>query len=84
MRMRPMSIAFLVAFTLGACTSNPPATPPSSRGPFDLLGAPAEVRNRQPLPDCGTELGHPPQGFNPQARTCFWTAYTRGEQAEFI
>ena len=80
----PVSIALSFLFALAACTSSPPATPPPTRGPFDLVGAPAEVRNRPPLPDCGTELGHPPAGFNPEARTCFWTAYVRGAQAEFI
>ena len=76
--------ALLAAALLEACTSSPAGTSAATFDPFGLAGAPAEVRNRMPLLSCGTEVGHPPEGFNVKARTCFWTAYTRGLSAEFI
>ena len=49
-----------------------------------LLAAPAEVRERTDLPDCGQELVGSGGPFNLEARRCFWEAYLEGRPAEFI
>jgi hypothetical protein len=57
---------------------------PTSQIDAQLLAAPAEVRERTDLPDCGVELVGSGGPFDLEARQCFWDAYLQGLPAEFI
>jgi hypothetical protein len=49
-----------------------------------LNNPPPEVRNRAPLPLCGTEVVVHGPGANVLARECFWSAYQNRRPAELI
>lgn len=74
----PWRVAVAVAAaSVAGCGRTPPIH-------LQFLAAPAEVRERSVLPGCGVERVGQGEGFNLEARRCFWDAYTVGEPAEFI
>jgi hypothetical protein len=68
----------LAAPSQAAPSQAAPSQAAPTHDPFAL--APAAVRDRVPLPACGTEEAT----ANLPARQCFWDAYTAGRTAEFI
>ncbi len=63
------------AVTDGALTSTPTAA--------ERLSAPQAFVHRESAPDCGTETVVRGEGWNVEARQCFFDAYRQGRAAEF-
>jgi hypothetical protein len=94
----PLTADLLVELTIGgdgALVAAPPRidpapppsptfdAPPIARPPIDVP-APAEVRDRRPLPLCGVETASSGGPFATNARRCFAAGVLAGEPVEFI